>query len=95
MRYPDFTGAACASIGIEPFFEDPDTGTFTNLNMVKTICSGCPVQNKCTEWGLHHEKYGIWGGLTPHERNALRKKLNIMLVEPKAQAGLAYRMRME
>jgi WhiB family redox-sensing transcriptional regulator len=95
MKYPDFTSANCASVGLDLFFEEEDTGKFRNVKEAKKICSACPIQDTCAEWGLKHEKYGIWGGLLPHERDAIRKQRNIMLIEPKAQAGLAYRMRME
>lgn len=91
MKFPDFTDASCAGIGIEPFFEDEENhGKFTNLKTVRVICASCPVNAACAEWGLHHEKYGIWGGLTPEERNRIRKVRNITLVDPKMLADLGY-----
>lgn len=90
MKFPDFSEAACAGIGVESFFEDEETGTFLNLQAVKKVCAFCPIQDTCAEWGIHHEKYGIWGGLTPHERRELRKKRNILVVDPKTLANLGY-----
>ncbi|UNB56375.1 WhiB family transcriptional regulator [Mycolicibacterium sp. YH-1] len=38
----------------------------------KQICEQCPVRVECREHSLtHHEAYGVWGGLTEEERNAL------------------------
>lgn len=95
MKYPDFSEASCAGIGIEFFFEDEETGKFPNVRSARIICASCPVQKACTDWGLKHEKYGIWGGLTPNERERIRKAQNIILVDPKHQAGLGYRTRMD
>lgn len=39
----------------------------------KTVCRGCPVILECRRYALdHNEPYGIWGGLTPPERKALK-----------------------
>ena len=37
----------------------------------KTICQGCPVRMACLDYALAiREPFGIWGGLTEHERRA-------------------------
>jgi len=41
----------------------------------KHICSSCPVRNLCLEFALDSgEDYGIWGGLTPMERDIVRRR---------------------
>ena len=41
----------------------------------KAICARCPVRNECLEYALeHHEKFGIWGGLSERERRRLRRQ---------------------
>jgi WhiB family redox-sensing transcriptional regulator len=38
----------------------------------KRICLDCPVMRQCREWALEHrEQFGVWGGLTEGERDAL------------------------
>lgn len=38
----------------------------------KAICARCPVQKRCLETALRQgESEGVWGGLTPHERQDL------------------------
>ena len=38
----------------------------------KQICTGCPVQQACLAYALDtREPFGIWGGLTEHERRAM------------------------
>jgi len=40
----------------------------------KTVCAGCPVQERCLEHAIaFDERYGIWGGLTHDERRTLRR----------------------
>jgi WhiB family redox-sensing transcriptional regulator len=42
--------------------------------LAKRICLGCPVLGECTSYALtHDERYGVWGGLTPAERDRLRR----------------------
>jgi hypothetical protein len=43
------------------------------------ICNGtddgvmCPIRDNCLIWALiNHEQYGVWGGMLPHDRRALR-----------------------
>lgn len=39
---------------------------------VLRICAGCPVQAACLRHALTAgERHGVWGGLTPSEREAL------------------------
>jgi WhiB family redox-sensing transcriptional regulator len=39
----------------------------------KAICARCPVLAECRSWAISHEAYGIWGGLTEHQRARLRR----------------------
>ena len=41
--------------------------------VAKKFCSECPVRAECLTYALAvNEPFGIWGGLTPKERSALR-----------------------
>lgn len=38
-------------------------------NLAKRICSECPVIAECRQHAaLHGERFGVWGGLSEHER---------------------------
>jgi WhiB family redox-sensing transcriptional regulator len=39
----------------------------------RETCAGCDVREQCLAWALAHSvDHGVWGGLTGHERKALR-----------------------
>lgn len=79
----DFTNALCSQIGTEMFFiEDRDEKDLTSLADYKfaiNICNQCEHIADCAEWGVKHETYGVWGGLTPKQRRTARQKRNIIL----------------
>jgi WhiB family redox-sensing transcriptional regulator len=38
----------------------------------KAVCAACPVLQSCLRWALSaREPYGVWGGLSTEEREAL------------------------
>jgi hypothetical protein len=42
-------------------------------NMAKNLCkTSCAVVKQCAVYGLRWEQDGIWGGMTPGERNRIR-----------------------
>lgn len=77
----EFENPSCASIGVELFYRNEfnDDGTLSNtsvieLNQVKEVCRSCPCLDECAEWGISKERWGIWGGLTPKERERIRRR---------------------
>lgn len=50
----------------------PEWG-YTNMltRQAVQLCATCPVLRECMEYGLKHEQHGIWGGLTPPERQRI------------------------
>jgi WhiB family redox-sensing transcriptional regulator len=43
-------------------------------SLAKRICALCPVRQPCLDFALAlDERFGIWGGLTPHQRAKLRR----------------------
>jgi hypothetical protein len=52
-----------------PLDEDPNSNPYYAL--ARQVCATCPVWNRCLEEGWE-EKFGMWGGLTPGERNAAK-----------------------
>lgn len=90
IAYPDFDGTQnCSGLDTEFFYQDDET--MANLSQYKRnehyeymrkVCSTCPFLDPCFTWGIHHEKYGIWGGTTKKERELFRKKNNIIMIDP-------------
>ena len=71
--------AACRGMDSEVFFHpDRERGEAREAReaAAKVICSGCPVRQTCLDHSLAvKEPYGVWGGLTEHERaDLLRRK---------------------
>ena len=43
--------------------------------LAKAVCATCPVIQDCLRWALAaREPYGVWGGLSAEEREALLKQ---------------------
>lgn len=60
----------------------------TATREAKRICRACPVSGDCLTEALRtHEGYGIWGGKTPKERDALAKR------KPPVGGGLQFAQR--
>jgi WhiB family redox-sensing transcriptional regulator len=67
--------AACARTDPEVFFHsDNERGEPRQKRdaLAKAVCAGCPVIQECREQALAvREPYGVWGGLTEEEREAI------------------------
>lgn len=60
----------CTQTDPDAFF--PEKGS--SPHAAKRICGDCPVRIRCLRYALdHNEQYGVWGGLTGHERRQLKK----------------------
>jgi WhiB family redox-sensing transcriptional regulator len=75
----------CRNVDSELFFLDPLLrGKEKRLkeNAAKKICKGCPVIQQC----LNHafaipEFFGVWGGTTADERNAILRKRGLRIIK--------------
>jgi WhiB family redox-sensing transcriptional regulator len=69
---PEWTKQAlCAEVDPVIFF--PEIGD--NVSNAKRICKACDVRLQCLDYSLqNNERYGIWGGLTEHDRRRLRRE---------------------
>jgi WhiB family redox-sensing transcriptional regulator len=57
------------------FFPISATGTGARqAQAAKTVCGGCAVRASCLSYALQIMPEGIWGGTTPDERRAARRK---------------------
>lgn len=68
--------ARCRSADPSLFFS-PNTGETKEERLArerraKAVCAQCPVRRACLDYALAmREPYGVWGGLTEHERRTL------------------------
>jgi len=71
--------AACKNAPLETFF--PKKGASTQrIKEAKAICNTCTVKQDCLEWAVQFSEralMGIWGGMTPNDRRAERKRLGL------------------
>lgn len=79
----EFEQALCAEVGSHYFYlEDKDErgpDSLADYSIAKTLCTQCIHRTECAEWGIKNEAHGMWGGLTPKERSALRQRRGILL----------------
>lgn len=62
--------AACSDHDATMFF--PENDTDTTADAVR-VCRSCRVRIDCLEFAIdRNERYGIWGGTTPLQRDRLR-----------------------
>ncbi len=65
--------AACLYAEPETFF--PDKGQ--SVEPAKKVCKDCPVQPQCLAYALDtRQPEGVWGGMSPNERDDLRQALS-------------------
>lgn len=80
-----FEQPICREIGGFMFYmsdeDDPEAldSNVRNTQEAKKICLKCEHVVECAEWGIHHEKFGVWGGLSPYELIAIRRRRNITI----------------
>jgi hypothetical protein len=79
----NFEDAKCFGVPTEVFYPVTDKFTPEEERYIRErVCGGCLVIEACGEWGLAHERYGIWGGMTPVMRDRERKKRKWGLTDP-------------
>lgn len=75
---PNIEGAPCqGDVDPETFFPDP-TDTI-RIQIAKDLCGSCPqtTKSECLTFAIENKiHYGIWGGLTEHERKNVRRRLH-------------------
>lgn len=79
MRGPqDFENPLCAQTDPEIFF--PEDGRNVTKSVYR-ICQLCDHVVECAEWGIKHERFGVWGGLSNFKRRKIRRQRNIKIEE--------------
>ena len=64
---------ACQTADPEAWWPDVKDAYAKPARMAVAACRACPAAGPCLTYALAADhRYGIWGGLLPHERRALR-----------------------
>ena len=73
--------AACKGMDLSTFFNETERQSAASRKknaQTKEICNGCAVQTNCLFYAIENKiDYGIWGGLTSTERNALVSNIHV------------------
>jgi WhiB family redox-sensing transcriptional regulator len=70
--------AACYQDGYSLFFHEGKLRVQEVARKAKSYCSSCPVKDLCLRSSLvYRDKFGIWGGLTPKERQRLLRRIDL------------------
>ncbi|MFO7291693.1 MAG: WhiB family transcriptional regulator [Actinomycetes bacterium] len=65
--------AACLDTTGVDFFPEPSD--LAAISRAKAVCAGCPVADDCLTWAIEtNQDDGVWGGHTPAERRAIRRR---------------------
>ena len=75
---PRFDEAKCADVDDKDFFFPINRAQEAErLHQLKAICASCIHEKECLEYALEKQiPYGIWGGKSPTERDAVAAKDN-------------------
>lgn len=75
METPNWiTKAQCKGVHGDLWFPPVDhENQQLYYDIAVTVCASCPVWKECLKSGAK-ETYGMWGGLTPHERSSYVNK---------------------
>lgn len=64
---------ACQVTDPEVWFADIDVG-YNHSRIARNFCKRCPVIRECAAYAIAAEEpHGIWGGLTPKQRQTIRR----------------------
>lgn len=67
--------AACKGQPDVVFFPDHEDDEQPDYTTARHICAGCPVRSQCLAYALElNIRHGMFAGLTPAERAALRRQ---------------------
>ena len=67
--------AACLNERPESFFPvGYDHTALLHIEKAKAVCRRCEVAETCLTWAMESgQDAGVWGGLSEHERHALKR----------------------
>lgn len=76
QRFLDGVEPPCRAEGVDPEVFFPHEGG--SFDAARRICLGCTVRDRCADWAADaftdYLTFGMWGGLTPMQLEALRQR---------------------
>jgi WhiB family redox-sensing transcriptional regulator len=85
--------AACRSMGADLFFSE--RGDIRWVAEAKAVCATCDVVEECLQWAIDTgSRHGVFGGLTPKERQGLKLGKGVRVVRCGTTAGEAKHRRL-
>lgn len=77
----NFETPLCAEVGTNLFFpkeaDDPELSAIVeaDYSYARKVCEECDHKIECAMWAVEkNERFGMWGGLSPRDRVAIRRK---------------------
>lgn len=71
---PNWEDGVCRSMDPDLFFADESV--LEPSPIVIAACGRCPLSTECLDWAMRNmERYGVWGGTTPKQREKLRRPI--------------------
>lgn len=67
--------------------QETHAGRLEREAIAVAACGGCHMIHACAAWGIMHERYGVWGGLTETDRGAIRARHGLKLMTPEANTA--------
>lgn len=78
QRPPDWTDHGLCREHPNPDLWYPDWASLRQTTAAKRICGDCPVAPQCLAYALDtRNRYGIWGGTTPDERDRILRRRTV------------------
>ena len=74
--FPYLDDAACTGLDPEIFYAESGSA----IVRAKAFCQQCDVRDRCLQWALKREEFGVWGGTTARERASIRREMGVRLV---------------
>lgn len=74
--FPYLEDAACRGLDPELFYAESGS----TVVKAKAVCGACDCRERCLEWAIRREEFGVWGGTTARERAGIRRERGLRLV---------------
>lgn len=69
----DWSRAACKNLPTDFFYKIEERGVLKliDVEVFRFTCAPCPIWKQCLGYASRNEDYGVWGGMTTDEREAV------------------------
>lgn len=78
--YPAYTGTEPCTR--RPVLFTGDDTSAQRVEAAKQHCTRCPLIVACAEYAIAHERHHVWAGMSPEDRDRIRKARGIVVQSP-------------